>query len=80
MQLYHDVIIIGAGLAGLRAAVELAGSADIAVEARYTAPALIQAQRRAALQRHSAMRTRTPGSGICLIRSREATSLATRTP
>ena len=31
MQLYHDVIIIGAGLAGLRAAVELAGSADIAV-------------------------------------------------
>ena len=31
MQLYHDVIIVGAGLAGLRAAVELAGSADIAV-------------------------------------------------
>jgi len=31
MQLYHDVIIVGAGLAGLRAAVELAGSADIAL-------------------------------------------------
>jgi len=31
MHLYHDVIIVGAGLAGLRAAVELAGSADIAV-------------------------------------------------
>jgi succinate dehydrogenase / fumarate reductase, flavoprotein subunit len=31
MQLYHDVIIVGAGLAGLRAAVGLAGSADIAV-------------------------------------------------
>ncbi len=31
MQLYHDVVIVGAGLAGLRAAVELAGSADIAV-------------------------------------------------
>ncbi len=28
---YHDVIIVGAGLAGLRAAVELAGSADVAV-------------------------------------------------
>jgi len=31
MQLYHDVVIVGAGLAGLRAAVELSGSADIAV-------------------------------------------------
>ncbi len=28
---YHDVIIVGAGLAGLRAAVELAGSCDVAV-------------------------------------------------
>jgi len=27
----HDVIIVGAGLAGLRAAVELAGTADVAV-------------------------------------------------
>lgn len=29
--LFHDVVIVGAGLAGLRAAVELAGSRDVAV-------------------------------------------------
>lgn len=31
MGLHHDVIILGAGVAGLRAAVELAGKADVAV-------------------------------------------------
>ncbi|MEW6442672.1 MAG: succinate dehydrogenase flavoprotein subunit [bacterium] len=31
MTVRHDVIIVGAGLAGLRAAVELAGKADVAV-------------------------------------------------
>src|SRR5512137_1752241 len=31
MNLRHDVMIIGAGIAGLRAAVELAGSTDVAV-------------------------------------------------
>jgi succinate dehydrogenase / fumarate reductase, flavoprotein subunit len=31
MAIKHDVVIVGAGLAGLRAALELAGSADVAV-------------------------------------------------
>jgi thioredoxin reductase len=67
MQLYHDVIIVGAGLAGLRAAVELAGSADIAVVSKVF-PAPIQALPRAALPQHWATRERTAGSGTCLTR------------
>ena len=31
MQIKHDIVIIGAGLAGLRAAVEVTGSADVAL-------------------------------------------------
>jgi succinate dehydrogenase / fumarate reductase flavoprotein subunit len=31
MNIQHDIIIVGAGLAGLRAAVECAGHADVAV-------------------------------------------------
>jgi aspartate oxidase len=68
MQLYHDVIIVGAGLAGLRAAVELAGSADIAVVSKVFPTRSIPALPRAALPQHWATRERTAGNGTCMTR------------
>lgn len=67
---YHDVIIVGAGLAGLRAAVELAGSADVAVLSKLHPFVLIPVLLREVYLLLSEMLKRITLTGMPTIRSR----------
>jgi succinate dehydrogenase / fumarate reductase flavoprotein subunit len=48
MNFEHDIVIIGAGLAGLRAAVECADATNVAVVSKVLPPGLTQVQHKEA--------------------------------
>jgi len=72
MNFEHDIVIIGAGLAGLRAAVECADETNVAVVSKFFPPGLTQVQHK---RHHSRPRERGRGPWECTssIRSREVT-------
>ena len=83
MNIHHhsyDAVIVGAGGAGLRAAIEVAGKCRTAVITKlYPDPVAHRARRRAACAPPSPTSKRTPGSGTRSTRSRAATTSSTST-
>jgi len=65
MVFRHDVVIVGSGLAGLRAALEIAPSAGVALISKvYPSPE----RPRAGLPRPWGMKGRIRGNGTCSTR------------
>ena len=80
MNFKHDIVIVGAGLAGLRAAVECADQADVAVVSKVFPTRSHSGAAQGGITAPWAMKRKTTGNGISSIRSREVITSVIRMP
>lgn len=76
----HDILIIGSGLAGLRAAIECAGRTDVGVVSKVFPTRSHSGAAQGGLQRLLEMKRKIIGNGIFMIQSREEIFLEIRMP
>lgn len=65
MEFIHDVVIVGSGLAGLRAALEIPVGAKVALLRKYSRRDPIRGLPRGAYRQRLGMRSLTLGNGTC---------------
>jgi succinate dehydrogenase/fumarate reductase flavoprotein subunit len=76
----HDAVIIGAGLAGLRAALECAGKMDVAVVSKVFPTRSPSGAAQGGITASLAMKKKIDGNGIFLIQSKGGIILEIRMP